>query len=166
MNKNLYEEKKHLNGIDVLIIVILLIITAVIIFRSQILSFFTSSGTTESCEITFVCENIPKDVFENNVKQSSKNSLNWIDANSKLGVMSIDAESIGMARLYEKEANGQWSVTYSDIAVRFAGKIKSTLISNNGFYLGGTEFIAPGMTITVATELAQFEILIVDIKKV
>ena len=164
MKSNLYEEKKHFNGIDVLIVVLLILITAVIIFRSQLLSLFTSSGQKETCEITFVCESIQKDVFEANVKQSAKNTLTWTDAEDKLGKMTILNESIANARIYEKQPDGSLNVTLSETDVRFSGTVKTTLISNNGYYLGGTNFIAPGMRITVATELAEFEILIVNIQ--
>ena len=165
-SRNLYEEKKRFNGIDVLIVVLLLLITAVVIFRSQILSLFTVTGTKENCEITFVCERISKDVYEGNIKQTGKTTLNWIDTGKSIGNMTLDSSTVAPSRIYEKQPDGSYTVKFSETEISFGGKIKTSLISNGGYYLNGTEFIAPGMTITVATELAQFNILIIDIKSV
>lgn len=166
MNSNLYEEKKRINAVDVLIVITVILMILVIIFRAQILSLFTSSGTKESCHITFVCENVSKEVYENNIKDSNQTKLNWINADTKLGNMTIYPESVSQARIYEKTPSGDWTYQLSDTAVRFSGSITTTLTSNNGYYVGGADFIAPGMTITVATEHAQFEILILNITPV
>ena len=166
MNSNLYEEKKRFNAVDVLIVFTVILLILVIIFRTQILSLFTSSGTKESCHITFVCENVSKEVYENNIKDIDQANLNWINAEAKLGSMTINRESVSAARIYEKSPSGDWRYTLSDTNVRFSGSISTTLTSNNGYYVGGTDFIAPGMTITVATTNAQFDILILNITHV
>ena len=160
MNNNIYEEKKRFNALDVLIVLALIILIVVIIFRAQIISLFTDTKNNEACEIVFVCESVSNDVYQNIKDQSS---LIWITADAQLGTMSIDQGSEDKARVYEKNEDGKWEMELSEVNTRFTGKIAATLASDNGYYVGGTHFIAPGMTITVSTELAQFNILITDI---
>ena len=160
MNNNIYEEKKRFNALDVLIIIALLILVVVIIFRAQIISLFTDSGSKETCEISFVCESVSNDVYES-IKSDS--DVIWLSADKQLGTMIIDQGSTEKARIYDKDEKGKWSLTLSDENTRFTGKISATLITDNGYYVDGTSFIAPGMTITISTELAQFDILITDI---
>jgi hypothetical protein len=163
MNGNLYEEKKRFNTLDIVIIITAILLILLVIFRSQILSLFTSSGTNESCQVSFVCESVPKEVFDSSIKNSTNNTLTWLSSESKLGKMTIDQSSIDSARIYEKTSNGKWTYKLSETDVKFNGTVKLTLLSNNGYYVNNKLFIAPGMTITVSTELAQFDILITDI---
>ena len=57
MNNN-YENKKRFNIVDAMIILGILVIASSIIFRTQIIMFFSSDTTKNEYYITFEAENI------------------------------------------------------------------------------------------------------------
>ena len=51
-NNSFYEdEKKSFNGLDIMILIIAVLMVLVVIFRTNILSFFSDTATQTDCEI-------------------------------------------------------------------------------------------------------------------
>ena len=158
MNSNIYEEKKKFNIIDALIIVIVLLMVFAVIFRSQIISLFSDTGTKSECEIAFVCEEIPNELVG---MVTDGSTATWLEANAELGRLTQLSAPVE-ADVYETFGD-QLVLKKSSVAKKFSGKIVGTAVSNNGCYINGTDFLAAGMTVTVSTGTVQFEALITDV---
>lgn len=158
-NNNIYQEKKHFTAVDVLIVFSVLVLIATLIFRTQLISLFNDSSKRVDCEIYFVCESVPNEISAQ-IKDGSK--LYWVESDTSIGKLTVTSQ-FSPSVVYTSEDDTLY-MDYSETASTFTGKIDAAAVSNNGCYLNATDFIAPGMTITVSTEYAQFEILVTDIK--
>ncbi len=171
MPNSVYEEKKHFNIIDVMIIICALLITAGIIFRAQIIDVFNSSGKQTTFTVTFEAENVPAALSEN---FSDGNTVTWTQKSLQLGALSgLNKEA---AVIYvpntvtPPSSNGGASykdgtyskVTSSDL-FKITGSFTAQGNSNNGCYINGTHFLAAGMTITLATSTAEMQVVITSI---
>ena len=158
MNSNIYEEKKKFNIIDALIIIIVLLMVFAVIFRSQIISLFSDTGTKTECEIYFICEEIPNDLVG---MVTNGAAVTWIEADAEMGRITEITEPV-KSDVYETY-EGKLILKKSDTTMKFTGKISGSAISNNGCYINGTDFLAAGMNITISTGTVQFEALVTDV---
>lgn len=159
MNRNMYEEKKHFNAIDALIVLAAIVMVVLIIFRSQIIAFFNDTGNKSECEISFVCESLPNDIT---AQVQNGATVTWIDTDISLGRLEITSPAEAADVFYTE--NNELHVKKSTTDSKFTGIITTVAISNNGCYVNGSDFIATGMTVLLSTDLVQFSALITDIK--
>lgn len=167
MQNNVYEEKKHFNIIDVMIIIGALLIIVGIIFRAQIIDIFTHSGKQTTFSVTFEADNIPLNLSE---KIVDGNTVTWLEKSAQLGTLSELKKDAAVIYVPNTVTNGDTTykdgtftkITSSD-TVKISGTFTAQGNSNDGCYVNGTDFLAIGMTVTLATPTAQFEVIITSI---
>lgn len=158
MNNNTYQEKKHFNAIDVLIILGVLLIILGIIFRSNIITLFRDNAQRSECTISFISENVPNNVA---ALLGNGNTLTWVEHDIPLGT--LETVSSSHAVIYIENGDGTYHTAPSASESTVVGVIKTTALSDNGCYINGTDFIAAGMTVVIATQNAQFTAVITSV---
>ena len=158
MNNNAYEEKKHFNAIDALIILGVLLIIVGIIFRSNIIMLFRDNAQRSECTITFISDSVPNDVVS---LIANGNVLTWVDHDIQLGTLQTFSSSPAVISLENDDGSYRAVSSTTDSAV--TGVISTTALSDNGCYIDGTDFIAAGMSVVIATQNAQFTAVITSI---
>ena len=158
-NTNIFEdEKKRFNALDALIVLIAILLVLVVVFRTQIVSFFSNTSTKMECDIYFTCEEIPNELTS---AVADGASVTWVDADVKLGRLTRTSDFTESVK-YEKNGDTLYLTTNSSYK-SFTGKINGIAIKSNGCYIEGTDFISAGMTVTLTTGLVQFKALITDV---
>ena len=156
---NTYENKKRFNIVDAIIILGILVIAASIIFRTQIIMFFSSDTTKSEYTISFDAESIDNDLVSL-IKMGAE--VTWIENGSSLGTLKNVSSPIA-SKLYTTDENGTIFVTESKTQSKITGKLTVDAISNNGCYIEGTHFLAAGMTVTLSTKDVQFTAVITSV---
>ena len=158
-SNNYYEgEKRKFNAIDIMLILIAVLVTLMIIFRSQLISFFSGTATKTDCEIYFTCESISNELSS---EITDGANITWLESKAHLGRFSFTT-AIEPTKTIEKSGDNL-VVLRSDTTSSFSGVIAGSAISNNGCYIDGADFLAAGMTITMTTGTVQFTALITDV---
>ena len=173
MQNGIYEEKKHFNIIDVMIIICVLLITLGIIFRAQIIESFNSGGKQTTFTVTFEAENVSADVA---AMITDGSSVTWIEKSLKLGTLSgltrensviYVPNTVTESALPFGESNTYKDGTYNKVTssdlVTVKGSFTAQGNQNKGCYVNGTDFLAAGMTVTLATATAQITAVITSI---
>ena len=145
--------------------------TVGIIFRAQIIDIFYSSGKQTTFTVTFEAENVPKELSENITDGSY---VTWIEKSAQLGAISgLNKEA---AVIYVPNTvsssypfggisykDGTYNKVTSSDLFKITGSFKAQGNSNTGCYINGTDFLASGMTVTLATTSAEFQVVITSI---
>ncbi len=168
MPNSVYEEKKHFNVIDVMIIICALLITVGIIFRAQIIDVFNSSGKHTTFTVTFEAENVPANISE---QLSDGSAVTWIEKSLQLGALSGLNKEAAVVYVPNTVTNplgtsykdGTFSKVTSSDLFKITGSFTAQGNKNNGCYINGTDFLAAGMTVTLATSTAEFTVIITSI---
>ncbi len=168
MQNSVYEEKKHFNIIDVMIIIGILLIVIGIIFRAQIIGIFIDNGKQTSYTVSFEADSVPNNVAEKILEQ---NKVTWVEKSASLGnIFEIEKKpaiiyvpNIVGSVLNHPYKDGTYSKIESDDYKTITGKFTAQGNSNDGCYINGTQFLAAGMTITLATSTTEFEVIITSI---
>ncbi len=173
MPNSVYEEKKHFNIIDVMIIICALLITVGIIFRAQIIDIFNSGGKQTTFTVTFEAENVGNTLAK---KITDGSSVTWIEKSIQLGALSELNKEAAVIYVPNTVTNtfpmlggntsykdGAYNKLTSAEQSKITGSFTAQGNSNNGCYINGTDFLAAGMTITLATATAEFEVIITSI---
>ena len=158
MNDN-YEEKKRFNIVDAIIILGVLVIAASIIFRAQIITFFSSDTTKDEYTIRFEADYIDNSLLP---FITSGNLVTWIDNDVSLGMIDRISSS-EKAKIYESDASGKLTVYESETHSKIVGEITVEAISNSGCYIDGIHLIAAGMNVTLSTKNIQFNAVITSV---
>jgi len=159
MNSNNYEEKKRFNIIDTIIILGVLIIALSIIFRTQIITFFSTETSYDEYTISFEIELINN---ENVEMIKSNDSVTWIENDVSFGTIK-QLSAPKKASIYETDPDGNITVSESNTHSTLTGTIKLDAISNSGCYVDGMYFVGAGMTVTLATKNVQFTAVITSV---
>ena len=173
MQNGIYEEKKHFNVIDVMIIICVLLITLGIIFRAQIIESFNSGGKQTTFTVTFEAENVDVSLSE---LITDGLSVTWIEKELRLGTLSGITKEASViyvpnvvvdASILPGEDSSYKDGTYNKVTSNDLVDIKGTFTaqgnSSNGCYINGTDFLAAGMTVTLSTPTAQITAVITSI---
>ncbi len=152
------KSEKRFNFIDILIILAVLIIAVSIIFRAQLITFFSDGERRSECTIEFQCENVPN---ESLAFISSGSSLSWLEHEVVIGT--LENTEVSPATAYILRNDGSYDKVSDPKNSFIKGTLSADVLYNNGCYIGGTAFLAPGMTITVYSENVQFEMTILKI---
>lgn len=158
MNDN-FEEKKRFNIVDAIIILGVLVIAASIIFRAQIITFFSSDTTKDEYTIRFEAEYVDNAFIP---LITGGNLVTWIDKDVSFGIIERISSS-EKAKIYESDANGKLTIFESDTHSKIVGEITVEAISNNGCYIDGIHLIAAGMNVTLSTKNIQFNAVITSV---
>ena len=151
-----YEEKKRFNIIDFIIILGVLIIAASIIFRTQIITFFSADASNDEYTLTFEIELINN---EDAALIDLNDTLTWIENDISFGTIK-ELSAPKKASIYEKDQNGNIIFSLSETQSTLTGTINLDAITNNGCYVDGMYFVGAGMTVTLATKNVQFTAII------
>jgi hypothetical protein len=162
MQNNSYEEKKHFNVIDVLIIIGAILIIVGIIFRAQLISIFNANATETKYSISFEAEAVDNNVAE---LLQNGNNVTWLDKSQKLGAITTVEKSPTKIFVPENET-GKYIAVDSDKTQKVTGTISALGNSKNGCYINGTTYLAAGMTVVLATENAEFTAIITSVTAV
>lgn len=167
MPNSVYEEKKHFNIIDVMIIIGALLIIVGIIFRAQIIDVFVNNGKQTTYTVTFEADAVPNAISENIL---DGNTVIWVEKSAQLGVLSdlkkeaaviyVPNTSVSEGKTYN---DGTYSKVTSSDMTRIVGVFTAQGNSNDGCYVNGTDFLASGMTLTLATPTVEFQVVITSI---
>lgn len=172
MPNSVYEEKKHFNIIDVMIIICALLITVGIIFRAQIIDVFNSSGKHTTFTVTFEAENVPSNISE---QITDGSSVTWTEKSLQLGALSGLNKKAAVVYVPNTVTNplqmfggvsykdGTFNKVTSSDLFKITGSFTAQGNTNNGCYINGTDFLAAGMTVTLATSTAEFTAIITSI---
>ncbi len=169
MQNSVYEEKKHFNVIDVMIIIGALLIIVGIIFRAQIINIFTSNGKQTAYTVTFEAESVDNAVAE---KIVDGGNVIWIEKSVQLGTLSALQKQPATVYVPNISGGSPFSAPYKDgkynrisspNLTKITGSFTAYGNSNGGCYINGTDFLAAGMTVTLATETAEFTAVITSI---
>lgn len=158
MQNNVYEEKRHFNIIDFMIIIGAILVIVGIIFRAQIIDFFNASGKQTTYTVTFEADEVPLGIADTVANGSS---VIWLEKSIQLGTLSNMTKA--PATVYLPESDGTFKAVSSSDLVKITGSFTALGKSNNGCYINGTDFLAAGMTVTLATPTSQIEVIITSI---
>ncbi len=156
---NSYEKsEKRFNFIDVLIILAVILIIAAVIFRAQIITIFNDGERRSECVIEFQCESVPKECISH-IKEGIE--LSWLEKETSIG--KLGKIEVSPAQKYVLKDNGSYEKFDDPLNYFIKGSITADVLYKDGCYIGGTAFLAPGMTITVHSENTQFEMTVLKI---
>ncbi len=157
------KSEKRFNFIDVLIILSVLLILSVTVFRAQIITFFSDSEHRKNCVIHFQSESIPNENLEYLKKEGVP--LYWLEQEQKLGTLS-EASASPYTIYVDEDGDGKYDPVPDEKNAVLMGTISASVLydEENGCFVGGTSFIAPGMVITIYSENIQFKITITEIE--
>lgn len=168
MQKSVYEEKKHFNVIDVMIIIGALLIIVALIFRAQIIGIFTSSGKQTAYTVTFEAESVSNTVAE---KITDGKEVTWIERSICLGSLSDIKKEAAVIYvpntvdplLSAPYKNGTYNKVSSSDTSKITGSFTARGNSKSGCYINGTDLLTSGMTVTLATDTAEITVVITSI---
>ncbi len=156
--RKIEKSEKRFNFIDVLIILAVICIALSVIFRAQLTVLFGNGERRSDCIIEFQSEAVPNE----SVPYISEGlELSWVESDVKLGT--LRAVNISPSDKYILGNDGKYDRFDDKQNSAIVGTISASVLEDDGCYVGGTAFLAPGMTITVCSENVQFEITVLKI---
>ncbi len=158
-NQTSYDKnEKRFNFIDLLIILTVLLIAAAVIFRAQIITFFNDGERRSESVITFKADSVPMSTVEH-VKTGT--NVRWLERGLELG--KLETFTASPAILYVPGLGGTVTTVGDANNCAVVGTIKADIFYDEGCYIEGNAFLAPGMTITLYSDSAQLTVTVVDI---
>ena len=152
-------EKKRFNVIDVLIIASIALIVLAVVFRGQIINFFSDQENLTEYTVEFISEPTPNGVAASLVQGVR---LNWVEMGCELG--RLEALETTAANVYSTDPeDGSLKVSLSPTDSVIKGSIPVRAQKNNGCYVSGTYFLASGMQLTLRSTMAQITVTVTNV---
>ena len=156
------KSKRKIAAVDIMIGLLLLLCIAGIVIRIVI----GDSGLFSGGKGDYIVSYVVRGEDEEYSPYFTEGKEFFLESGESLGTLVADAE-LPPAEIYEENANGELKLYYAtDGTVDFKGTLlcKGTM-TDSGFLLNSNTYIAPNMTITVASSDITVELLITDITK-
>ncbi len=158
MNRYGKSEAKRFNFIDVLIILLLVLIIVGVIFRAQIITFFGDGERRRQCVIEFRADAVPQETV-GYVKTGKM--YTWVEKDVSLGY--LKSVRVSPAVNYIQNPDGTYKTATDPSSYAINGSISAEVLYDDGCYVGGSAFLAPGMELTIHSEDAEFKLIVTAI---
>ncbi len=156
------ERKIRFNIIDFLIVIAVIACIVGIALRYNVADRIGVKSNTDTAEVSFIVRDI---------KQSSADALitgdtfYWTQNGVELGVLT--SKSTTPAAIVSENSKGEAVVVYSDYAVDATGVLTCVgTLTDDGFMIGGTQFVAPGKEMEINSKQVKVLVLITDVEVV
>ncbi len=153
--------KIRFNIIDFLIIVIVIGCIVGVIMRYDIIDKLVLDSKRDEVKVSFMITGISPQIADQ-IKDGDEFYV--VGASTSLGVL-MD-HTVSNAEKVEANENGFPVRSYDDTLRDVRGTFDSFGVQNeNGFFLGGTLFIAPGKTLTIESRNVRISVIITEISQ-
>ena len=153
--------KVRFNIIDFLIIVIAIGCIAGVIMRYDIIDKIVVDRERDEVSVSFMITGISPQISDQ-IKDGDEFYV--VGASTRLGVLAD--HTVGNAEKVEANENGFPVRSYDDTSRDVRGTFTSYGVKNeDGFFLGGTLFIAPGKTLTIESRNVRVSVIITEISQ-
>ncbi len=151
--------KKRLNAVDFVIIILVIGCIAGVIARYNIVDRIVVNKYRDEVKISFKVSGISADIADN-IKNGD---TFYIDASSQeLG--DVISSEVSDARVLVPDENSSFSVTQDTSKKDVICTLKGFgIMGEDGFMLGGTEFLAPGDEVVIRSRQVQLSVIITEI---
>lgn len=159
MDNKVENSKKRFNIIDFLIILVVLALVLSIALRYNLADRVGITSRSDEVTVSFLVQKVspttidailPGDVF-------------YIDQNSVLLGTLLTAQRYEAEQYHENE-DGEMILSYTSAYIDIRGEIKASgSMTDSGFMLNGTTFIAPNKKITVKSKNVTCDIIVTSI---
>ncbi len=156
------KNKKKIAAVDVMIAVLIVLCIAGLIIRIAV----GDSGLFSGGKGEYIVSYVVRGEDDEYSPYFSEGREFFLESGESFGTLIADAE-LPPAEVYEETPTGELKLYYAtDGMVDFKGTVlvKGTM-TDSGFLLNSNTYIAPNMTITVASSDITVELLITDITK-
>ncbi|MBQ3100423.1 MAG: DUF4330 family protein [Clostridia bacterium] len=154
-------DKIRFNIIDFLIIVIAIGCIAGVIMRYDIIDKIVVDRERDEVSVSFMITGISPQISDQ-IKDGDEFYV--VGANTRLGV--LEDHTVSNAEKVEANENGFPVRSYDDTSRDVRGTFTSYGVNNeDGFFLGGTLFIAPGKTLTIESRNVRISVIITEISR-
>ena len=156
------KSKRKIAAVDIMILLLLLLCIGGIAVRIVVGDSGLMSGTKGDYIVSYVVK-AENDEYSPYFTEGHEF---FLESGEAFGTLIADAE-LPPAEIYEENADGELKLYYAaDGTVDFKGTILVRgIMTDSGFLLNSNTYIAPNMTITVASSDITVELLITDITK-
>ncbi|MBQ4054440.1 MAG: DUF4330 family protein [Clostridia bacterium] len=153
--------KVRFNIIDFLIIVIVIGCIAGVIMRYDIVDKIVVDRDRDEVSVSFMITGISPQIADQ-IKDGDEFYV--VGASDRLGVLAD--HTVTNAEKVEANENGFPVRSYDDTSRDVRGTFTSYGVNDdNGFFLGGTLFIAPGKTLTIESRNVRISVIITEISQ-
>ena len=153
--------KVRFNIIDFLIIVIVIGCIAGVIMRYDIIDKIVVDRDRDEVSVSFMITGISPQIAD---QIMIGDEFYVVGASNKLGVLAD--HTVTNAEKVEANENGFPVRSYDDTSRDVRGTFRSYGVNNDdGFFLGGTLFIAPGKTLTIESRNVRISVIITEISQ-
>ncbi len=154
-------QKPKFNVLDLIIIIALIALIAGGVWRSGVIEQLRIPEANDTVEITFLCQGVTAGsdkVF------AVGDTLYCTDDGLTLGSVTLTESE--PTRIYREDADGNLTVSESTETVELRFTVKCTgRISDEGFLLGGTRYLAAGSTVSAHNQTVSMEMTAVSVQK-
>ncbi len=155
------KKRARLNSADLMIFLLCVLCIAGMVFRFVVVDKIEKDAAAQSATVTMLIEG----VSETSREYFSDSAEFYLeDGTTVLGTVSTVSSSPSPVYIYEEDG----TITKMDsVNGRVDIKVElsvSGVMSESGFMLGGTTYIAPNMTLPIKTSMLSVSALIMDIK--
>ena len=156
------KSKRKIAAVDIMIFILVILCIGGIVIRIALGDSSLFSGTKGDYIVSYVV----KGEDDEYSPYFTEGSEFFLESGESLGTLIADAE-LPPAEIYEENADGELKLYYAaDGTVDFKGTLLvKGIMTDSGFLLNSNTYIAPNMTITVASSDITVELLITDITK-
>ena len=153
--------KPRFNIIDLLIILAVLGCLAGIVVRYNVIDKLVLDTKRDKVSVSFMVAGLSPQIA-NTIADGEEFYVEGTD--NSLGVLT--EHSISNARIVEANDSGLPVESFDDTLRDVRGVFTSYgVVEDDGFFLGGTLFLAPGKTLTVESRSARFSVIITEIDR-
>ncbi len=155
-------KKPHFNIIDLLIVIMVLAIAAAVIVRYDIADKIGKASSEDNVRITFLIRSIREEACN---AVSEGDSFIWDQ--SVILVGEVIRKEVTPAAVYSERNDGAIIKNYSELAYDLKCTVDASgLMTEKGFMLGGTNYVAPGLTITVHNSSVVLSAIVMAVESV
>ena len=155
-------KKPHFNIIDLLIVIMVVAIAAAVIVRYDIADKIGKASSEDHVRITLLIRSIREEACN---AVSEGDSFIWNQSENLVG--EIIRKEVTPAVVYSERNDGAIVKNYSELAYDLKCTVDASgSMTEKGFMLGGTNYLAPGITITVHNESVVLSALVMAVESV
>jgi len=153
--------KLHFNIIDLLIILIVLGCLAGVVIRYNVIDRLVLDTRRDEVKISFMVAGITPQIA-NSINDGEEFFV--VESGESIG--SLAEHSVTNATIVEANDSGIPVKSIDDTLRDVRGVFTSYgRVRDDGFFLGGTMFLAPGKTLTVESRSVRFSVIITEIRR-
>lgn len=153
--------KGRFNVIDLLIIVIVLGCIAGIVYRYNLVDRLIVDSTRDEVTVRFVTASVSKDIDE---KLSDGDEFYIESSGEKFGTLTGHSSTDNS--YVASDDNGRPVISYNKELRDIEGTISCRgVMRDEGFFIGGTQFVAPGSELVIESVNVRISVIITEISR-